>query len=359
MRQIDTKEWKEFIIKDIFTVKRPIARSQANYDEGNIPFVASGNFNNGVLKYLNPKKDEILDAGNCITVSPIDGSCFYQENDFLGRGGAGSSIILLYNPKLNLYNGYFIATVIRTVCRKYAYSDMANKNTIGAEKIKLPVDKTGNPDFLYMELYMKNLELAVSSSLTDLQSAKKSSVSKKLDTSNWKLFKIEDLFEKLELKTIKKDFNKAFDVSEIQDNEFSLPLVNAKHFNNGIMYYGREKDFENAEMTIDIVKNGAIATGDVYAQPQKTGVLWDAYLIKPKEKIQSELVLFFLATSLEKAIKDKFSYDDKCIWQKVKKLFIPLPATCQSSPDYGYMEKYMKYILGNTEKSLNNLTMCV
>lgn len=359
MRQIDTKEWKEFIIKDIFTVKRPIARSQANYDEGNIPFVASGNFNNGVLKYLNPKKDEILDSGNCITVSPIDGSCFYQENDFLGRGGAGSSIILLYNPKLNLYNGYFIATVIRTVCRKYAYSDMANKNTIGAEKIKLPVDKTGNPDFLYMESYMKNLELAVSSSLTDLQSAKKSSVSKKLDTSNWKLFKIEDLFEKLELKTIKKDFNKVFDVSEIQDNEFSLPLVNAKHFNNGIMYYGREKDFENAEMTIDIVKNGAIATGDVYAQPQKTGVLWDAYLIKPKEKIQSELVLFFLATSLEKAIKDKFSYDDKCIWQKVKKLFIPLPATCQSSPDYGYMEKYMKYILGNTERSLNNLTMCV
>lgn len=289
MKQIDTKQWKEFIIKDLFTVKRPSARSQANYNDGDIPFVASGNFNNGVLKYLEPKKGEILDAGNCITVSPIDGSSFYQEDDFLGRGGAGSSIILLYNPNLNLYNGYFIATVIRTVCRKFAYSDMANKDTIGAEKIKLPVDETGNPDFIYMESYMKNLELAVSSSLTDLQSAKKSSVSKKLDTSNWKLFKIEDLFEKLELKTIKKDFNKAFDVSEIQDNEFSLPLVNAKHFNNGIMYYGREKDFENAEMTIDIVKNGAIATGDVYAQPQKTGVLWDAYLIKPKEKIQSEL----------------------------------------------------------------------
>ena len=169
LRGIDTVNWKEFIIKDLFKVKRPIARSQADYDDGDIPFVASGNFNNGVLKYLNPKKGEILDAGNCITVSPIDGSCFYQENDFLGRGGAGSSIILLYNPRLNLYNGYFIATVIRTVCRKYAYSDMANKNTIGTEKIKLPVDKTGNPDFLYMELYMRNLELAVSSSLADIK----------------------------------------------------------------------------------------------------------------------------------------------------------------------------------------------
>lgn len=162
MKQIDTKQWKEFIVKDLFTVKRPSARSQANYNDGDIPFVASCNFNNGVLKYLEPKKGEILDAGNCITVSPIDGSSFYQEDDFLGRGGAGSSIILLYNPNLNLYNGYFIATVIRTVCRKYAYSDMANKDTIGAEKIKLPVDETGNPDFSYMESYMKNLELAVS-----------------------------------------------------------------------------------------------------------------------------------------------------------------------------------------------------
>ncbi len=156
-KQIDTTQWKEFIIKDLFAVKRPSARSQANYYDGAVPFIASGNFNNGVLKYLEPKKDEILDVGNCITVSPIDGSSFYQEHDFLGRGGAGSSIILLYNPNLNLYNGYFIATVIRTVCRKYAYSNMANKDTIGAEKIKLPVNSDGEPDYVYMEEYMKNI----------------------------------------------------------------------------------------------------------------------------------------------------------------------------------------------------------
>ena len=155
--QIYTKQWKEFIIKDLFTVTRPSARSQIAYDSGDVPFIASGNFNNGVLKYLKPKEDEILEAGNCITVSPIDGSSFYQECDFLGRGGAGSSIILLYNPNLNLYSGYFIATVIRTVCKKYAYSDMANKDTIGSEKIKLPVNSKGEPDYLYMEEYMNNI----------------------------------------------------------------------------------------------------------------------------------------------------------------------------------------------------------
>lgn len=102
MKQIDILNWHEFVIRDLFEIKRPEARSQMDYDEGEVPFVASGNFNNGVLKYLKPKNDKDIDLGNCITVSPIDGSSFYQECNFLGRGGAGSSIILLYNPKLNL-----------------------------------------------------------------------------------------------------------------------------------------------------------------------------------------------------------------------------------------------------------------
>lgn len=167
-KQIDTKNWKEFIIRDLFTVKRPSARSQANYDNGKVPFVASGNFNNGVLKYSEPKKDEILEAGNCITVSPIDGSSFYQEVDFLGRGGAGSSIILLYNPNLNLYNGYFIATIIRTVCRKYAYGNMANIDTIGSEKIELPVTSNGSPNYEYMEKYIVDLLVKTKEHLNNL-----------------------------------------------------------------------------------------------------------------------------------------------------------------------------------------------
>ena len=94
-KRLDIKNWAEFRIEELFDVKRPTSRSQANYSEGTVPFVASGNYNNGVLKYLQPNKDESLEQGGCITVSPVDGSAFYQEKPFLGRGGAGSSIILL------------------------------------------------------------------------------------------------------------------------------------------------------------------------------------------------------------------------------------------------------------------------
>ena len=66
-------------------------------------------------------------------------------------------------------------------------------------KIKLPVDSNGEPDWIYMEDYMKNLETTVSSSLTKLESAKDSE-RKKIDTNSWGEFRLGKL---LDLKTKK------------------------------------------------------------------------------------------------------------------------------------------------------------
>lgn len=166
---------------------------------------------------------------------------------------------------------------------------------------------------------------------------------KKIDISTWGKYPIEDILYKLELKIKKEGFDKRIDTSLEKTEEFSLPLINAKDGNNGIMYYGRETDFEYEEMCLDIVQNGAVATGNVYAQIQKTGVLWDAYLVKPKEKI-SKYALLFLSLVVQKSIKKKFNYDNKAIWDKVKLEQIPLPQDEKGKPDWTYMDKYMKGI---------------
>lgn len=351
MKQIDTKQWKEFVIKDLFTVKRPSARSQANYEDGDVPFVASGNFNNGILKYLQPKEDEILDSGNCITVSPIDGSSFYQEDDFLGRGGAGSSIILLYNTNLNLYNGYFIATVIRTVCRKYAYSDMANKDTIGTEKIKLPVDETGNPDFSYMESYMKNQELAVSSSLTDLQSAKKSNVSRKIDISKWKEFVLSEIF----------DMQKQTEISPIQayyddGDGIKYPFYGQSKMNNGIISYisldDKYLNNKNALCSILIHSNThecVLATTPFYLKDGHgaTSIFSNAKL--------TELSALFVMSVLKIVMSEKFNYDKKATKEALKELKLPLPANTAGEPDYEYMVEYYRKIQKQSMNILANL----
>lgn len=158
MIHLKNRDWKAFFIGDLFMVKRPKPRSEKQYSTGNIPFVASGNLNNGVIKFCASQENEKPDHGNCITVSPIDGSAFYQKTDFLGRGGAGSSVLLLYCEQLNRYTGLFLSRMIRQTCSKYCYGKMGSQEGIKRERILLPVDTAGLPDFPFMETYIKERE---------------------------------------------------------------------------------------------------------------------------------------------------------------------------------------------------------
>lgn len=171
---------------------------------------------------------------------------------------------------------------------------------------------------------------------------------------NYIPFKIESLFVKQELGIKNKNFDKKKDVSKVRTSEFSLPLTNAKFGDNGIMFYGREKDFDCAEMCIDIVQNGVIATGKVYAQPQKTGVLWDSYLIKPIcEELNAEILLY-LTKSLEKSIQEKFNYDNKATWDRVKQEYIILPTSDGKNPNYKYMEERIRALEEERIRALEN-----
>lgn len=163
-----------------------------------------------------------------------------------------------------------------------------------------------------------------------------------MEKVEWGEFRIEELFNKLNLKFNKSTFDKENDISREKSIEFDLPLVNAKDGSNGIMYYGRSQDFESAEMCIDIVNDGAISTGNVYAQPQKTGVLYNAYLIQPKFNINERLLHFF-ASVIFKSIKLKFGYENKAGWEKVKKEKITLPLI-NKKIDYGFMESFITEI---------------
>lgn len=157
-KKVDTREWGEFRVGELFDIKHPATRSEKKYCEGEINYVSSGAFNNGVANKLMPLPNELLDRGGCITVSPLDGSSFYQEEDFLGRGGSGASISILYNSHLNRNNALFICSVIRSSANGFGYTDLLNGENLKSLTIKLPKDKTGQPDWAYMEEYMRKME---------------------------------------------------------------------------------------------------------------------------------------------------------------------------------------------------------
>ncbi|MED5895132.1 Restriction enzyme BgcI subunit beta [Streptococcus anginosus] len=360
MAKIDTSRWKEFIVGDLFETEKTGRNVQVptggwiaikNLVSGYTPRITVSGVNNGIVGYY----EDIDDANyrvyeNFISVSFL-GTVFYQAN----KASLDMKVHCLkpLDIELNERIAFFLITVIKISLGSILYSDQISSTVLPGLKIMLPVDASGNPDWAYMDLFMQNVMNESKACLGNLRLAKEEK--SKVDVSNWLPFKIGDLFEKLQLNIKNPDFNKALDVSEEQTKEFNLPLVNAKHGNNGIMYYGRESDFETAEMTIDIVQNGAIATGDVYAQPQKTGVLWDAYLIKPFADIQSEYTLMFLSTVIERSIKEHFSYDDKCVWDKASQLYVSLPVDKAGCPDWAYMDAFMSTALRECESALTSI----
>lgn len=156
---IDTHEWKEFKITKIFgNPEKPAKRSIQKYESGDISYISSSKYNNGVIGFLAPKNEDDIEKGKCITVNPLDGTSFWQEKDFLARGGGGSSIFFLRNQNLNRFNALFICTVLRKRL-SVEYNDMANSKTF-ENTILLPVSskKSDEPDWEYMENFIKNKE---------------------------------------------------------------------------------------------------------------------------------------------------------------------------------------------------------
>ena len=162
-----------------------------------------------------------------------------------------------------------------------------------------------------------------------------------------KTFKIGSLFYKPDLRfSSDHAFDKQLDLSKKESDEFSIPVVNAKHGNNGVMYFGRPSDFQHVSNSIDIVADGASSTGDVYYQRSDTGVLYNSYLIRLKDSriADNHFVVAYLTTVLRKRIKGFFGYENKATWDRIKELNIDLPVTDSGQLDVQYMEQYIKRI---------------
>ncbi len=163
MGKIDTSEWKEFRVGELFTQERGKEKAPKQNEPGDCPLIQETNNNNGFDRMVVPTK---IIKGNSITVSiNYAQNVFYQADDFC----ASVNIAVLRNNHLNRYNSQFVCSVLRNAHQKFDYTSKISKELLNKEIIMLPVDKTGQPDWAYMESYMADLEAKVADSLTLLQ----------------------------------------------------------------------------------------------------------------------------------------------------------------------------------------------
>ena len=161
VQPLNEKSWRAFLVGDLFRLETGKC-SQANrlqHDAQGIPYIGATNRNNGVVSFVRPV-EKLIQRGNCIAfIKQGEGSVgysVYKAEDFI----ASTSVALGYADFLNRYVGIFITTIADKVRGRYSYNYPRSETRLKNERLMLPVNDAGEPDFEYMENYIKKIEAA-------------------------------------------------------------------------------------------------------------------------------------------------------------------------------------------------------
>ena len=157
-RNLDEVEWGEFKLEDIAKIKGGKDWEQYNRVSGQVPFIGSSSINNGVTDFVSPKGRE-NQVGKGVLGINRNGSVGYVFYHPYSAYFSGDTRFLEINGfKNRKFVNQFIQTMILYQREKYAYGYKMGTQRIKNQIIKLPITTTGQPDFVFMEQYMKRME---------------------------------------------------------------------------------------------------------------------------------------------------------------------------------------------------------
>ena len=151
-------KWKSFSLKSLFKFERGNQNNMSNCLEGSIPLISAKKIDNGVKSFILDNGKKLFD-GNILTLNNDGdggvGIAYYQANKI----ALDTHVTALIPKKVISREGLlFISRVITIQRDKFSHGYSLNNNRMMAQKIVLPIDKSGNPDFVYMENFIKNIE---------------------------------------------------------------------------------------------------------------------------------------------------------------------------------------------------------
>lgn len=152
--KLTDRKWAEFTYSALFDIERGKGPRKSTLTEtGSTPFITSTDRNNGLTGYTPQSPHH---AGNVITVNR-NGSvaeAFYQPSPF-----ATTEDVHVFAPKFDLskYIAMFLTPLIRMEKYRFSYGRKWGLARMNASLIRLPVTAKGDPDWAFMEAYIKSL----------------------------------------------------------------------------------------------------------------------------------------------------------------------------------------------------------
>lgn len=153
---LEDREWKEFYFSDVFTrIQRGKRLKKDDHIEGTTPYVSSTATNNGIDGFVG-NKERIRIFSNCISLanSGSVGSAFFQKFEFV----ASDHVTSLQKEGIDEYAYLFMLPIIRRLSEKYSFNREINDLRISRERLMLPVQSDGTPDWEFMSAFMQRVE---------------------------------------------------------------------------------------------------------------------------------------------------------------------------------------------------------
>ena len=327
MLQLSDREWAEFRVGDLFNVK--YGKFIKNNKEGNIPYITTTAKNNGVGGLVDGTP---MYNGNAITVASDGsiGAAFYQGKPF-STSNIVSTLEPLPDTILNAEIALFICTLIREEGKKYNYGKKFSVDRVRNTVLKLPsID--GIPDYQFMHDYIAEREPDYSWATQCIEPNAELS----LTDREWAEFRVGDLFTFTRGKRITKKF--------ADENPGIIPVIAGGESNNGILCYLSE-ECKNCR----ILKDGCISVaafgtaGCVHYHNYKCFIDDKAIALNIKDNRfdKNKYVNLFMVCTLSK-LSDRYSYGRGVTVDRYSDEVINLPITQDGTPDYDFMERYIK-----------------
>ncbi|MDA2936440.1 restriction endonuclease subunit S [Patescibacteria group bacterium AH-259-L05] len=240
--KINKNNWQEFKFDDVFAISRGKRLVKLDQVTGSIAYISSSKKNNGVDNYiLPPNYMKIYKNALTLNNSGSVGYCFYHPYKFVVSDHCTVINIKDEKVKLNNYIALFLKPIIESMKSKYSFAREINNDRLKKEKILLPTTKDNNPDWVFMESYIKTLSKKIK---YDKQVINKSIIKHKLEllSKNWQEFKIKKIF----------NIQKGERLVVTDRSLGNIPLLTASSVNNGISSFIDYEIFKNKKSFLKI-----------------------------------------------------------------------------------------------------------
>lgn len=147
-------KWGYFRYDALFDIKKGKRLTKGQLTEGTTPFIGAIDSNNGYRQYVNVEPNQ---EGNTITVN-YNGNgvaeAFYQSAPFW----ASDDVNVLYSKfELTPRIAMFICSLIRKEKFRFSYGRKWHLERMKQSVLRLPITPSGEPDWAFMENYIKAL----------------------------------------------------------------------------------------------------------------------------------------------------------------------------------------------------------